>query len=329
MSLEIEIGPKFGLSTACFMDSNLGEARKYFGAFISHRQYLPEIPSSLQVAKKLGLGLELVYRKGADKETLVLFEGRKVPVLQIHGPIWYDLPTAFREGWQEASKSGAIIDPLLSFLALGTLKGDFKKCLSLANKLRSPQIVIHPGGAEILYRNGLSQLTASYGLNLAIEPDHRRPNEASCWIWQPEKAVELAGKANEGICMDTSHTIISQRSVRHLCETYDKYKKTPKGVLSIHLVAAIPEDNPWELHRKRNGGLPLDPRIVPPYILGAFREFYQHLLRDRFSGPIIVELFQFKGLNREEAIYNTLNSLETNPKFPSSISLPGEPTVRK
>ncbi len=318
MSKEVEIG----VSTATFI-------RAQNPPLIGH---IPEVEAAVLSAKNLGIGLEVVYRNSAQKKIIERCWESNVPVFQIHGPIFYDLADGVRAGMAEPSKSWVAVNPLLGILSLGTLRRDFEATLTFARNLGVSRVVLHPRGAEILYKKGLVNASPEGDFSVAIEPDWRRPKESEHWVWQPEKVLEIAEKNGGGICMDTSHTSMSLNSVDHLVSLYEKYKKAPKGVLSIHLAAVIPDTEAYWILGRKKAGLPLDPRYVPPQALGAFREFYQHLRLDNFSGPVIIELFNFPGgyslEQRKKAVEITLESLNSGKNSEASISLSGKTTSR-
>ena len=308
----------FGVSTATFI---CAENPPYF-------RYIPEVEAAISSAKSLGIGVEVVYRNKAQRKIIEECQKSGVPVLQVHGPIFYDFNEGLRAGLNEPSKSWVLINPLLDFLALGSLRNDFGKSVSFAKRLGASSMVLHPRGAEILYKKGLIHASEEGDFSLAIEPDWRRPGKSGYWLWRPEKVLEIAHQANVGICMDSSHTSMSLNSVDHLVEVYEKYKKAPRGVVSVHLAAVIPGKEAYWILGRKQAGLPLDPKYIPPHVWGAFREFYQHIRMDNFLGPVIIELFIFPNgyslEQRKKAVEVTLNSLQSWKNNESSVSLPGK-----
>jgi sugar phosphate isomerase/epimerase len=321
----------FGVSTACFMSQKPTEAAKYFSSLLNN-PHIPEVKAGVTAAEKLGLGLEIVYRRFANDQITALIKEKGIPVFQIHGPIWYDYFHAAKAGLGEVKRSGVVIDPLISLLAFGTLKSDFVRTLELARRLGTKQIVLHPSGVNILFERGFINLTT--GRNLALEPDWRRWNGSTAWVWQPQEAASVARRLDGGICMDISHTIISlnSASVNDLVRVYEEYQQTPKGVKSIHLSVAVPGASPLEMIRENNIGLPLDARHVNDRVLGNIKDFYQHIKSGRFGGPVIVELFSFKGEEsidqRIKAVETTLENLESAYKKKRSLSFQGRPTKK-
>lgn len=148
-----------------------------------------------------------------------------------------------------------------------------------------------------MLKHGLIDIGQDYGIAFAIEPDWRRLKDAPNWIWEAEDVVQIARDSNSGICMDTSHTIISNNALGSLFTTYEALKKAPGGVAAIHLSAAIPEANRESLHIGGSfgtkGAMPIDDKI-PSAVRGVFREFYQHVKADPdVNAPIILEFLHF------------------------------------
>jgi len=325
----------FGVSTASFIDFEMKKAPLFFKGRIFNRPFTPELTPAVALAGQLGIGLELVYRNGAAEDIIAAIQREKIPVLQVHGPVTYNLTSAFREGLATSGKLRGLILPGTSLLANGTLNSDLEKCLGVAQKLNSPLVVLHPRSAEIFFRKkkklvGKLPLSA---INLAIEPDYKHHQESYFVVWNLSEVKDIVKQINEGACFDISHEIISSirkgyGTLPNLCEPFDKLNKgCPKGVLSIHLNAA-------QRNKKGDvdGGLPLDPEISDVNVIASVRNFYRHLKTVGFSGPIIVELSNFmdKGSleQRKKAVEITLNNLETAPKKPSSLSFSNQPTQK-
>jgi sugar phosphate isomerase/epimerase len=317
------------------MRQELRAGVSYAGVLVG-RPYLGEVDPTMSTAEELQLTIEWVYRVGGAHHAQQLFGAKPSIVRQIHAPIFYDFITAAVQGAGELSRTRLVLNPLLAVLALGTLRHDFMENVRLAQALRVTQLVVHPHGARRLQQSGLLSLAKAHGIRLAIEPDWRRP-DACFWLWQREVVREIADTLDEGICLDTSHTLISYQSGAvgpTLCQTYDELARARRGVVAIHLSGALPDaQNEVSIYGAGRRAVPLDPRMVPPEVLGGFREFMEHLRQMRFQGQIVVELFSFPGGDslerRKAAVWNTLNALFTGARNDGSMSLRGRPTWQK
>lgn len=338
------IKERIGVSTGTFIDfsDSIGDGKKIIGARLKNDIYAPEIDRALKVAKDLGIGLELVYRVGIEN---ILFDGSerlKNRVLQIHGPVFVNTVDAIQQGIEEhrgGSLKGillsAIQNPLIAQFANGTLEGDWQATKALKRFLRVQNIVLHPWGADVLSQKGFMSFRPGSATTIAIEPDFQRRKSAAHIIWETEKVKEIADRLGQGICLDTSHTVISYNSTDALVKAYEAYKTSPKGVAAIHFSVAVPSDNRDDFFTKGTGALPLynDPAIIPPSVRDVYREFYQGIMHDAsFTGPLILEMWSFpKGgsfEDRRKAVEETLNVLEGSNEPPHSISSPDSPTRR-
>lgn len=321
--------PQIGVSTATFVEFRFSQAVNLLASRLIGNAYIPEVGRALQVASELGLGIEYAYRNNSGSASHEILSSN-VPVLEVHGPIFYDFIDSLHNGLNENSRLGVIKDPVIALLAGGTIKADLKNCFEETSySLGASSVVLHPHGAEIAYQNGLLQLADNYGISIAIEPDWKRNRESPYWNWNPRNVTNIATNLEQGICLDLSHTGISFNDVDHLIEIYEFCKQAPKGVLAIHMNVAVPGET------EAMGGLPLykDRAIVPDAVHGVYREFWQHVQADQsFKGPIIIELFAFpKGESfeqRRKAVEETLESLISYSSQDPSISLPQKPTIR-
>jgi sugar phosphate isomerase/epimerase len=321
--MSAENGLQIGVSTGSFVEFKPREALKLPGYLVG-RPYIPEIVAGVSAARDLDIGLEIAYRKRADKQVVEMIENERVKVLQIHGPIFFNILDSLKQGRQEDSvKMGIALDFFNTALAGGGLKSEFRNNIKLAEQLGVGQIVIHPRGAEMLHDSGLLSLTTKAyggeGISIAIEPDWKRQNASRNWVWHWEEASEIANKTSTGICMDVSHTVISHNSLKYLGDIFNYYQANTKGVLAIHFNAAVPWSDKSEIH-KGWGALPMYTNIDElvenqPAVLGAYREFWQHIKQSGFSGPVIIEVYSYKRGEHTfdekiKAIAETVNFLE-------------------
>lgn len=321
---------KFGVSTLTFLNQQISPVEgigRYLLPGLKRKPKLDEVEGAITACEKIGdLGLEIVYRKWGGEKIKRLLKEKQIPILNVHGPIWWDTLHAFRQGFEEEEKTGVLFDPLLSWVAFGFLKGEFGRSQKLAKDLKSPHLTLHPGGAKILNQKGLLKGKIKQPVEILIEPDWKRINpQARSWVWQPEKVIEIVQTAGLGIAFDASHEIISQNKL-DLYSTFEYLnQKSPEGVKIIHLSGAVPAKE-GQVH----GGLPLDPRLVPEKVIRHFQEFYQQILADGWTGTVIIELSVGMGKTLDQKIKATemtREALETMPKT-HSISTPNQPTTQ-
>jgi len=321
---------KFGVSTLTFINQQVSLAegvQRYLVPGLKREPKLDEVKEAIIACEKIGnLSLEVVYRKWSEEKIKQLLEKKQIPILNLHGPVWWNGLHAFRQGIEEEEKAGILINPLVSWLAFGFLKGEFRQTRRLAADLESPHLTLHPGGARILHKKGLLEGKIKQPVEVLIEPDWKRINpQAKTWIWQPEKVAEIAQAAGLGIAFDTSHEIVSQNKL-DLYSAFEYYnQKSPGGVKVIHLSGAKPVEE-GQVH----GGLPLNPKLVPEKVIRHFQEFYRQIITDGWKGVVIIELSVGMGKTLDQKIKATemtREALETMPKT-GSLSLPGKPTHR-
>ncbi len=334
---------RIGVSSATFFDlSNAeSEGKKIVSSYVKGGIHAPEVARTIEAAKKFGIGMELVYRKNLVYLSPQITESN-VEVFQMHGSTARSIPNSIKQSLEEHPPTeglGAFINliesPVIAWAAMGTLKGDWDYNVYLALLLGVSQIVVHPYGADYLQKTGLIEVAKNRGVTMAIEPDFKRLKESSSVIWDQEKVLAIAQKTGEGICMDTSHTIITTNNLASLSEAYHFYKQAPKGVKAIHVSAAVPGEHRQAFFTQATGAMPLyqDESIIPSNVRGAYAEFIQEVANDPdFDGPIIIELFSFpKGRSfgqRIKAVEETLNSLLGFVSNGGSLSFPGQPTAR-
>lgn len=321
------------VSTACFIQTSVRDINHLFNC-ISKFPYLDEVEVSITMAKKMDIGVEVVYRTKTQKKINRLINNNRGVIWQIHGPIFYSLLCAFKQGLRDYPKNRVLAHPLASFLLLGTVKNDIEDCKEILMHTKTEKIILHPLGAYLLMSK-LSTHSKELTDNILIEPDWRRPNaNTSSWIWEREKVAKLANDMGVGICLDTSHTLISYQEeniAENLCKSFDFFQRSTKGVYSIHLSAAIPNSqNKMRVYTNSLGGLPLDHRYIPENVLEGFRIFHQHINHCGYNGTIVIELFRFPEgdtiRQREKAVYSTLETLFSKPKNSTSISIANSPT---
>lgn len=322
---------RIGISTGTFMDisSPLREGGKILAAKLSGEIYAPEIERTERAAKKLGLGIELIYRVGSEN-CLPKLKTLSPKVLQIHGPIHRSAIDAILQGqneYRDNSPVTALKYALFSFFIarfmLGTVKDDMPRVINLVLELGVDRVVVHPWAAQYITRR-------SSNFPIGIEPDFRRLKESKYFIWETEEVISIANRLGAGIVLDVSHTVISTNSLESISKTYEKYKKAPGGVIAIHFSVAIPGDTREEILLKGTGAMPLYPD-TPDSVKGYLKEFYQQVSNDtNFKGPLILEIWSFpkggKFDQRIKAVEDTLNILEGSRDLPRSTSLPKEPT---
>lgn len=323
MSPEQKEGPKFGVSTATF----LNEVDPRHLKVVLGRPDLSEVKDTITVAETLGdLGLEIVYRKRAKYELTKLLAEKTDLVFTVHTPIWEGLAEAFSQGLQEENRfSGPIKDVVASFLLLGTLDKDFAEAHTLALQHQA-KIIVHPGGAKALVEKNYLLPAGWRPMEICIEPDSRRKDRTKPWIWQKEQILQIARDFNFAIAMDLSHTIIAQNNL-DLRSTYEFLNDgLVERVKVIHLNAAIPNPETG-IPDPADRGLPI---ITNEKVLGVIKEFYQQLVRDKFKGYLIFEYFQRRGKNLEEKIRILDKSREelVGKAKNQSISAPKQPTSR-
>lgn len=321
---------KFGVSTLTFLNQQISPVEgigRYLLPGLKRKPKLDEVEGAITACEKIGdLGLEIVYRKWGREKIKRLLKEKQIPILNVHGPIWWDTLHAFRQGFEEEEKTGVLFDPLLSWVAFGFLKGEFEKSFGLAEDLESPHLTLHPGGADILHKKGLLEREIEQPVDVLIEPDWKRINpQARSWVWQPEKVIEIAQTAGLGIAFDTSHEMISQNKL-DLYSAFEFYhQNSPGGIKVIHLSGAIPTKE-GQVH----GGRPLDPRLVPEKVIRHIQEFYRQIIADGWTGTVIIELSVGMGKTLDQKIKATemtREALETMPKV-SSLSLPRKSTIQ-
>jgi sugar phosphate isomerase/epimerase len=283
--------------------------------------YAPEIDQAIKAAKEFGLGLEIAYRVGLGRASNDIQESG-VTVEQLHGPVVWSLKESVSESVGTNSDSsffakmkGAALGVGMAKLANGTLESNWKDTERLAYELGARSIVLHPNGAQILYKNRGVILGLDENLVVGIEPDFRRMKEKPGIIWDPEKVIQIAQITDQGVCLDTSHTGITYNSVADMFRLYEKFKKeVRRGVVAIHFSVAIPNEDREDFFTKGTGARPLY-RDTPDMVKSAYREFYQQVMKDPdFNGPLVLEMFAFPKGNsmdeRRKAIEETLDVLE-------------------
>lgn len=283
--------------------------------------YAPEVSEAIKAAKELDLGLEIAYRVGLGRISNEIQESG-ISVQQLHGPVVWSLKESVSEAVGTngdssffAKMKGAAMGVGMAKLANGTLEANWKDTERLAYELGAKSIVLHPNGAQILYKNRGIILGSDDNLVVGIEPDFRRMKEKPGIIWDPEKVIEIATITNQGVCLDTSHTGITYNSLGDMFYWYNRLKRfVPKGVVAIHFSVALPSKDREDFFTKGTGARPLY-RDTPDMVKGAYREFYQQVMKDPdFSGPLVFEMFSFpKGDSmddRRHAVAETLDVLE-------------------
>ncbi len=307
----------------------LREGGEVLAAKLSGEIHAPEIEQTMSAAKKLGLGIELIYRVGSENY-LPRLKALSPRVLQIHSPIHRSVIDAILQGqneYRDNTPVTALKYALFSFFIarfmLGTVKDDMSKVVNLVLELGVNRVVVHPWAAQCITRRPSN-------LSMGIEPDFRRLKESKYFIWEIEEVISIANRLEAGIVLDVSHTVISTNSLESIFKTYEKSKKAPRGVVAIHFSVAIPGDTREEFFVKGTGAMPLYPD-TPDSVKGYLKEFYQQVSNDTdFNGPLILEMWSFpkggKFDQRIKAVENTLNILEGSRDLPRSTSLPKEPT---
>lgn len=279
---------RFGVSTATFLkEIDLRHLQSTL-----RNPNLSEVKTTIAAAEELGdLGLEIVYRRWADKKMARLLTNKTDLVFTVHVPIWWSLGEAFSQGFQEENSfSGPVKDVVATYLLLGTLEQDFGKAQQLAFQNQA-KMIVHPGGAKALVNKGYTLPRGKRPAEICIEPDSRRKGRTKPWIWQKEQVLKIAREFNFAIAMDLSHTIIAQNNL-DLRSTYEFLNDgSANRVKVVHLNAAIPNKETG-IPDTADRGLPI---AVNDRVLGVIKEFYQQLERDKFSGYLIFEYFQKHG----------------------------------
>lgn len=312
---------RFGVSTATFLKEV--DLRHLQSAL--RNPNLSEIKTTIAAAEELGdLGLEIVYRRWADKKMARLLANKTDLVFTVHAPIWWSLAEAFSQGLREENRfSGPIKDVVASYLLLGTLDKDFAKARNLAADHQA-KIIVHPGGAKTLVKKGYTLPYGKRPVEICIEPDSRRKGRDKPWIWQKEQVLKIARDFNFAVTLDISHTIIAQNNYE-LRDTYEFLNDgSAKRVKVVHLNAAIPNKETG-IPDYTDRGIPI---TANDRVLGVIKEFYQQLERDNFNGYLIFEYFQRHGDNPDEKIRildRSRRALVGNTKNQSISSL-GKPT---
>jgi sugar phosphate isomerase/epimerase len=320
------------VSSACFFGmhkTNLWNFPTELLGFLN----LGEIDSAVKIAKMLDIKIEIVYRSSYKLFKLII---KNDMVESFHAPIFFDFHSAFLQGLRYFSRDKSFFNAIMGYLIFGSLTRDFNKCTDVALKYGAKLIVFHPRELSLFISKG-SEILSRKGIDFVIEPDWKRPKRTPYfWIWEKDKIADLSNNIGVGICLDTSHTLISYQKgdiAENLCGTFDFYQKKTKGVYAIHLSAAMPDpENPMRIHDKSLGGMPLDNRFVSDRVIDAFQTFHQHVVSTNYSGSIVIELFSFpeggSSSQREKAVYTTLETLQARGQKNISISISGKTTMR-
>ena len=331
-SQELETKIHFGVSTVNFQQASLVETfRKAVLPGLRKQADLSEVEGAITACEKIGdLSLELVYRKWGEEKIKQLLNEKDIPILNVHGPVWWDTLHALKQALQEQDLVLVLADPFLPWLAYGFLKKEFSQSYQLAQDLACPHLTLHPGGASILHQKGLLAEEIKQPIDVLIEPDWRRTRPlAKTWVWQPEKIIEIAQTTGLGITFDTSHQLISQNKL-DLCSAFEYYQqKSSGGVKVIHLSGAVLTET-----GRVHGSLPLDPRLIGEETISHFQEFYQHLVDTDWQGAVIIETASVKMLGqptldaRIKATETSINVFQGERSNHPSVSLPHQPTSR-
>lgn len=314
---------RVAVSTSTFIDLShpVSDGLKITKGLIEGGLYAPEIGQAIQTAKEFGLGLEIAYRVGLSRAVDKIKESG-VYIYQLHGPVVWSAREAVSEAVGTNNDSslkvklkGVVMGVGMAKLANGTISTDWEETKRLTRELGAKSIVLHPNGAEILYKNRGMIFGSDDQLVVGIEPDFKRMTEKPGVIWNPDEVVRIAEMTEQGVLLDTSHTGITYNSVQDMFRLYEKFKKeVKKGVVAIHFSVAVPGESREEFFTKGTGARPLY-QDTPDWVKGAYREFYQEVTRDQdFKGPIVFEMWSFPKGNtmndRRKAVGETLEGLE-------------------
>lgn len=274
--------------------------------------YAPEIDEAIKAAEEFGLGLEIAYRVGL-RYKLDQIKKSGIPVDQIHGPIVWNLEQIIHAS---SGLKDLVFGVGMAGLANGTISSDWEETKKATRDLGAKRIVLHPNGAEILYKNRGVIFGQDDQLVVAIEPDFKRLSEKPGIVWKSDEVVRIANLTGQGVLLDTSHTGITYNNVEAMFSLYEKYKQEVKrGVVAIHFSVAIPGKDRSEFFTSNpgTGARPLY-KNTPDAVKGAYREFYQQVVSDKdFNGPFVLEMWSFPNGNsmddRRKAVEETLEVL--------------------
>lgn len=319
--MSVEMSVDVSSSTFINFGGFLVNGLRTVGSLAVNQVYAPEISAAMKTAEELGLGVELAYRVGLRRSQEIWSSG--APVHQIHGPVIWSLKEAASEALgttNPKSLKSKVINSALSVgmaaFGNGTISSDWGETVALTRELGAKSIVLHPNGAEILYKNRNVIFGPDDQLVVAIEPDFKRMTEKAGVIYEPDEVIRITEITEQGVCLDTSHTGITYNNTEAMFKLYEKYKKeVKKGVVAIHFSVAIPGENRSEFFTSNpgTGARPLY-KDTSDWIKGAYREFYQMVVKDEdFKGPFVLEMWSFPKGNsmddRKRAVEETLEVL--------------------